>query len=129
MESKYDSDINSLRALEDCIRATKKYTEGVMTMRHEHPLIQGEDFPSKVFCKYYEVYPDVDTSNMSAGTIVEWLSGYKKHIDVVFRYDYRYDKAAISIHDGVDAVKQLAQEIPNFSDALAKVISGNGQKI
>ena len=119
----YSGDILLVRAIEDSIRATKKYTEGVMTARRKHP-VQGEEFSSRVFCKYYEVYPDVDVSKMSLGTIIEWLSGYKTHIDVVFNYDYRANKASILVADGVTAVRELARAIPNFSDSLAKVIAG-----
>ena len=120
-------DILSIRAVEDSIRVTKRYTEGVKTMRAKHP-IQGEEFSSKVFCKYYEVYPNVDVSKMSFGTIIEWLSGYKTHIDVVFSYDYRDNTASVIIEDGIIAVRELAKAIPKFSDALAGVIAGGGKK-
>lgn len=123
----HSSNILLIRAVEDSIRATKKYTEGIVTGRKKHP-IQGEEFPSKAFCKYYEVYPDVDVSRMSFGTILEWLSGYKAHIDVVFSYDYRDNTASIIIEDGVVAVKELARAIPNFSEALARVIAGGNGK-
>ena len=124
----YVGKIPYIRAVEDSIRATKKYTEGIRTMRTKHP-IQGEEFPSRVFCKYYEVYPDVDVSHMSLGTIVEWLSGYKEHIDVIFKYDYRenQNKASILIEDGASAVMALAKAIPKFSDTLAKVIAGGNE--
>lgn len=124
----YVGKIPFIRAVEDSIRATKKYTEGVRTMRAKHP-IQGEEFPSRVFCKYYEVYPDVDVSHMSLGTIVEWLSGYKEHIDVMFKYDYRVNKASILIEDGASAVMALAKGIPKFSDTLAEVIEGETKVI
>lgn len=120
-KSEFAGDVMTVRAVEDCIRATKKYTEGIGTFRVQHP-VQGEEFLSKVFCKYYEVYPDVDVSHMSAGTILEWLTGYKEHIEVVFRYDYRSDKGSVVVVDGMFAVKKLANSIPKFSDALTKVI-------
>ena len=119
----YFGNILLIRAVEDSIRATKKYTEGVRTMRAKHP-IQGEEFSSRAFCKYYEVYPDVDVSRMSLGTVLEWLSGYKTHIDVVFSYDYRDNTASVIVADGVVAIRELARAIPNFSDALANVIAG-----
>ena len=123
----YVGKIPFIRAVEDSIRATKKYTEGIRTMRAKHP-VQGEEFPSRVFCKYYEVYPDVDVSKMSLGTIVEWLSGYKTHIDVMFKYDYRANKASILIEDGASAVMELANKIPKFSDTLAEVIAGESRE-
>ena len=124
----YVGKIPFIRAVEDSIRATKKYTEGIRTMRTKHP-VQGEEFPSRVFCKYYEVYPDVDVSKMSLGTIVEWLSGYKTHIDVMFKYDYRANKASILIEDGASAVMELANKIPKFSDTLAAVIAVESEVI
>ena len=127
-ESEFKGNIVSVRAVEDCIRATKKYTEGIGTMRAKAP-VQGEDFPSKVFCKYYEVYPHVDLNKKRSlldaiGASVEWLSGYSTHIDVVFRYDYRADKASVTIKDGIAAIKELRLEIPGFHNALVAVANG-----
>ena len=131
----YPGDILLIRAIEDSIRATKNYTEGVKTLRQKHP-IQGEDFQSRVFCKYYEVYPDVDLSRTmpfweAVMTTSDWLWGETRRIDVVFNYDYRNNKASITIEDGVGAIKELANAIPNFSDTLARVITngGNGSAI
>ena len=122
--------IISVRAIEDCIRATKKYTEGVGTMRKHHPT-QGEgEFPSKKFVKYYEVYPDVDVSwDMSIIDAIFLLAGDRGTfcIDVLFNYDYRANKAEVVVRDGPVAVKQLAKAIPGFSDNLARVIAnGHG---
>lgn len=127
-KSEYAGNIIVVRAVEDCIRATKKYTEGISTMRKRHP-VQGEDVPSKVFCKYYEVYPDVEVSwDMPVGVALDWLWQETMCIDVMFRYDYRENRAAVIIRDGAVAVKELARGIPNFSEALAKVIAlGNGK--
>lgn len=118
----YSGDILLIRAVEDSIRVTKNYTEGVRTMRTKHP-IQGEEFESRSFCKKYEVYPDIELSwDMSASVWWAWVWGDVRHIDVVFNYDYRDNKASIIIADGPTAVKELANGIPNFSDALARVI-------
>tara|TARA_Y100000310_G_scaffold166912_2_gene166635 strand:+ start:11281 stop:11724 length:444 start_codon:yes stop_codon:yes gene_type:complete len=128
-ENEHNGNIEGIRAIEDCIRATKKYTEGMGTLRKKHP-IQGEDFPSKVFCKYYEVYPDIELSwDMPYGIALDWLWGETPCLDVTFRYDYRQNKAAVTIKDGVGAVKHLATAIPGFSEALAKVIAGGERKI
>jgi hypothetical protein len=42
---------------------------------------------------------------------------------VIFKYDYRENKASILIEDGAEAVRALAKAIPKFSDTLAKVIA------
>lgn len=125
--NKFSGTIIAVRAVEDSIRSTKKYTEGIGTMRKKHP-IQGDDFPSKTFCKYYEVYPEVELDwNMPASIALDWLWGETPCIDVVFHYDYRVNKADITIREGPVAIKQLAKTIPGFSESLAKVIA-NGQK-
>jgi hypothetical protein len=128
MKSEYEGNIESIRAVEDSIRATKKYTEGIGTIRIKHP-IQGEDFPSRAFCKYYEVYPDTEISwDMPAGKALDWLWHDVTCIDVRFWYDYNTNKATIIVHDGPEAVKELARAIPMFSDTLAVVLSGNNGK-
>ena len=112
--------ILAVRAVEDCIRATKKYTEGLGTVRKKHP-VQGEDFPSKMFCKYYEVYPDVEIGwDMPASVTLDWLWGETPCIDVLFNYDYRSNKASMVMRDGYSAVKVLADAIPGFKEALDK---------
>lgn len=124
----YSGDILLIRAVEDSIRVTRNYTEGIKTMRQKHP-IQGEEFPSRAFCKHYEVYPDVELSwDMSASVAWAWVWGDIRHIDVVFNYDYRGNKASVIIAEGPTAVKELANAIPNFSDALARVVAdGNSE--
>jgi len=129
----YVGKIPLIRAVEDSIRATKKYTEGIRTMRTHHP-IQGEEFPSKVFCKYYEVYPAVNIRggafwDLPVGVALDWLWRDTPCIDVIFKYDYRENKASILIEDGTVAVKALANAIPKFSDTLAKVIENETKVI
>lgn len=133
MGSEYTSNIEMCRAVEDCIRASRKYTEGIGTMRLKHPqrtvLTIGEGFASKVFSKYYEVYPDLEISwDMPAGTALDWLWGEYKCIDVKFYYDYRNNKARMTIRNGPDGVKELARSIPGFSDALAKILTNGGSQ-
>jgi len=116
-----------VRAVEDRVRATKKYTEGVGTMRAKHP-VQGEEFPSRKFVKYYEVYPEVEVSwDMPADVAIDWLWGETPCIDVLFNYDYRTNGAEIVVKDGAVAVKQLAKAIPGFSESLARVVA-NGTR-
>lgn len=125
----FSGNIASVRAVEDCIRATKKYTEGIRTIRKAHP-IQGAEFPSKMFCKFYEVSPHTDISwDMPAGTAIDWLWGDVLLIDVTFTYDYRVNKASVSVADGPVAVQELTKTIPGFGNAIKKVVAGgNGRK-
>ncbi len=119
------SNIAGIRAIEDSIRATRRYTEGIGTMRKKHP-IQGEEFPSKVFCKYYEVYPETEIYwDMPAGVALDWLWGETPKVDVLFKYDYRSNKASVLVTDGPTALKELEKGIPGFSEALA-MANGNG---
>lgn len=135
-EAKFEGNIVSIRAVEDAIRATRKYTEGVWTKWKQHPTpIQGGEFPSKFLRKYYEFYPDVDIDKKrplveAIQVTSDWLWGDIRRINIVFQYDYRTDKAALIIEDGTGAVKELANAIPNFSEALARVIAGgNGNRV
>jgi len=124
----YSSDILLIRAVEDSIRMTKNYTEGIRTMRHKHP-IQGEEFESRSFCKKYEVYPDTELGwDMSASIWWAWVWGDVRHIDVIFNYDYRANKASVIIANGITAVNELANAIPDFREALVRVIDdGNSE--
>ena len=120
----FASDILNVRDIEDSIRNTKKYTEGLGTMRKHHP-VQGEDEPSKVFCKFYEVYPTLDVGiDMSLGEGLEWAMGNMPIIRVTFRYDYRTNAASFTVIDGPNAIKDLCYAIPGFEDALAVIKSG-----
>jgi len=115
--------IISIRALEDCIRATKQYTEGIQTIRKTHP-VQGEELPSRVFYKYYEVYPDMEVGlDMDIKDFADWVWGDTPCIDVMFHYDYRANKASVLVRDGDGAVKKLMESIPGFGNAL-KGING-----
>ena len=123
MKSEYEGNINNIRAVEDCIRATKKYTVGIGSLRSKHP-VQGNGFTSKVFSMHYEVYPDVNLSwDMPAGKALDWLWGEYDCLDVRFTYNYPTNKAWVAIRDGTTGVKVLAKAIPGFSDALARVIA------
>lgn len=115
--------IIAIRSVEDCIRATKKYTEGIRTMRKAHP-VQGEEFPSAVFYKYYEVYPDMEIGwDMSADDFMDWVFGETLCLDLMFHYDYRANKASVTIRDGIDAIKKLNLSIPGFKNAV-KAVNG-----
>lgn len=125
MKNEYFGNIQSVRGIEDCIRATKKYTKGIFSRAKTYP-IQGEDFPSKVVTEYYEVYPDTEISwDMPAGKAIDWLWGEVLHIDVVFRYDYRVNKASVTIRGNNGVLQELKRGIPNLAEAFRGV---NGQR-
>lgn len=121
MRSEYRGELLAVRAVEDCIRATRKYTKGAFSRRSTAP-IQGDNFPSKVLTEYYEVYPELEISwDMPARQAIDWLWGDYVHIDVRFRYDYREGKAEVIIYGGQRAIEDLAKGIPGFKDYLDKV--------
>jgi len=114
--------ILAVRAVEDTIRATKKYTKGAFKSPIQHP-IQGAEFPSRVLTEYYEVYPDTELGwDMPASKGWAWLWGDTPHIDVLFKYNYQRDKAIVIIHGGNGVVKLLGEGIPGFAEALGKVV-------
>ena len=119
--SVYKGDILSIREVEDCIRATKKYTKGVFRKQVKHPE-QGEDFPSRVITEYYEVYPDIEVEvgwSMPASMAFAWIFGDTPHIDVWFHYDYRNTEARLEIDGGEKAVAKLMKGIPNLESLLS----------
>jgi len=119
----FRGNVLAIRSLEDCIRATKQYTEGIQTIRKTHP-VQGEELPSRVFYKYYEVYPDMEVGlDMDIKDFADWVWGDTPCIDVMFHYDYRANKASVLVRDGDGAVKKLTESIPGFGNAL-KGING-----
>ena len=121
--NEFRGNILTIRSVEDCIRSTKKYTEGIQTIRKTHP-VQGEDIPSRVFYKYYEVYPDMEVGlDMNVKDFADWVWGDTTCIDVMFHYDYRVNKASVLVRDGDGVVKKLIESIPGFGDAL-KGING-----
>ena len=129
LSNELKGNIACIRALEDCIRVTKKYTKGAFRKTFNHP-IQGEDFPSKVLTEYYEVYPELEvTWNMPAGKAIDWLWGDVKHIDVHFFYDYRINIASIKIKNGADGMNELIGGIPGFKEALDNAIKVNKESL
>jgi hypothetical protein len=115
----FTGNIATIRAVEDAIRATKKYTEGIATLREHHP-VQGDDFPSRVFRKYYEVYPKTEVSwDMPAGAALAWLWSDVPCVNVLFFYDYRANKATMIIkEDSLDIVNELIKSIPGMRETL-----------
>jgi hypothetical protein len=129
MRSEYVGNVGSVRAVEDAIRATRKYTEFLETMRKAHP-IQGEEYPSLMFSKRYEVYPDREISwDTPMGKAIQWLWGDTECIYVTFRYDYRVNKATLVVLGGPSEVKRLVSAIPSFNVCLAGVIACGKENI
>lgn len=107
-----------VRKVEDCVRATKKYTKGAFSKPTIHP-IQGEDFPSRLLTEYYEVYPDLELSwDMNAGDAWAWVWGDIMHIDLWFQYDYRVNIGKITVQGGNGIIRELERAIPGFREAL-----------
>lgn len=134
MKIEYKGNVLLIRELEDTIRATRKYTKGAFSRATKpQQLIQGEQFPSKVLTEYYEVYPDLELGwEMAATDAWAWVWGDVTHIDIVFLYDYRDNKARVTIHGGERAVKELGAGIPRFYAALERIkqneANGSGKK-
>lgn len=126
MHNSYSGDILAVRAVEDCIRATKKYTKGAFSRPVKHP-IQGEEFPSRVLTEYYEVYPDFEISwDTLAADAWAWIWGDAEHIDILFKYNYPVNRAWVIIHGGNGVIKDLERGIPGMKEALSNV-SANGK--
>jgi hypothetical protein len=115
--------IKQVRAVEDSIRTSGKYTEAISTLGNNHP-IQGSEFTSRMVTKKYEVYPDIKVDwDMSA--LKAWAGlvfAETKMIDVVFRYDYRDNHADVKIVDGEEGVEDLKKAIPGFREAIEKLL-------
>lgn len=129
--SEYTGDTEAVCAVEDSIRASKKYTEGVLTRRHRHPdEMQGIGIPSRAFCKYYEVYPDIDFAiglDMKVSDFMDWVWGETRHINVTMFYDYRAGQATLEIAGGAGAVEELSRTIPGFREAVATLGNSHGK--
>jgi len=131
MKNEFVGSILAVRAVEDTIRATRKYTKGVFTKPARHP-IQGEEFPSRALTEYYEVYPSLDLDKQMPAwdaimTFSDWLWGEIPHIEVLFKYNYQIDKAIVVIHGGNGVMRLLEEEIPGFAVALARIASNDNQ--
>lgn len=128
MKSEFRGNIITVRALEDSIRATKKYTKGAFNKFQPRYPIQGGDFPSKTVTEYYEVYPDLEVGwDMSASKALSWVWGDVTHIDIRFYYDYREDLARVVIYGGTSSLEELYRGIPGFKEALQLVIKTEEQ--
>lgn len=89
--------IQEVRELEDAVRATKQYTEGLFTERRTHP-VQGKE-SARAFRKLYELYIDAPLHSMNDDISVafDWFDSRV----AVFRfwYDYREQKASVEVSE------------------------------
>jgi hypothetical protein len=121
MKIEYAGNITEIRAVEDCIRATKRYTEGILSKKHPQQ-IQGDDFPSRTLHKHYEFYPNVSeiSWNMPVNTAIDWLYSDTPCIKLSFRYDYRTNQATVIVADDRD-ITELNKTVPGFDIAIQAV--------
>jgi len=129
MRSEFVGCILDVRAVEDCIRATRKYTKGAFSRPAKHP-IQGEDFPSKALTEYYEVYPDMEIGwDMPASDAWAWVWGDIPHIDLRFTYNYKANRGRVTVYGNDGVVNMLREGMPNFAKALLKLeLDTNGKR-
>lgn len=119
------STIANIRTIEDAIRASKKYTEGLQTIRKVHP-IQGEEYASRVFCKHYEVYPQVTvTWDMPVGVAMDWLWKDVECLYITFRYDYRSNIGTMICRDAEKDIARLSDTIIGVAEAIKTIMQCN----
>lgn len=126
--------VPEIRHMEDAIRATGKYTEGLLTLRSKHPAIvmRQSNAPSPVFVKCYEVYPDTDINEkLPMGQAVDramnWLWADVDCVKVRFWYNYRTGQATVEIKGGEKAARKLKAKIPGFWTELKMESRMRGQ--
>jgi len=128
MRSEFTGSVLDVREAEDCIRATRKYTKGVLRRKQQHP-IQGEEFPSRAITEYYEVYPDTELSwDMLASDAWAWVWGDVPHVDVWFHYNYSRNEARIEIGGSNGIVEALRNGIPGLTEVLEKLEANGSNK-
>ena len=118
--SQITGSIDYIRGIEDSIRETKQYTEGLLSDRHTHPA-QGED-GSKAFTKKYELYIDAPLHSMN---ILKWMDENESNVfqwfdgrAVIFKfwYDYREMKANCRVND--EGLKLACEKFPCINYAV-----------
>lgn len=115
-----------IRAIEDTIRATRKYTKGVFSRKRKEYPIQGDDFPSKVVTEYYEVYPETDLEQLrslweAVMVTSDWLWGKEPMVQVKFNYNYSRNRGMMTVFGGNGVMKMLGAGIPGFDEAVALI--------
>lgn len=123
----FRGNISDIRDIEDCIRASKRYTEGRLRQQ-DHP-VQGEKFASRKFCKYYEVYPSLEVGwDMPAGAAIDLLWGDVEYVDIVFNYDYRCNEASMTVRGDIALAGLLLSSIKGLCDLIRVDMVGNGDQ-
>ena len=129
MRSRFTGKLLDVRAVEDAIRASKKYSEYISSRFARHPL-QGDEVPSRMLTKYYEVYPESEFNGIDMSIIdaVFWLADSPSHVDVRFEYNYSCNRAAMQVRGrSGEELNRLKEGIPGFGEAMEK-IAANGHK-
>jgi hypothetical protein len=128
MRTEWTGNIMDVRAVEDSIRSTKKYTKGAFTSAEKHP-IQGAAFPSRVLTEFYEVSPFIELSlNTSLKDCWNWLTNKTPTYQVLFRYDYRNNTGRVILKGTSEAVVNLCEGIPGFKDKIEVLDNGRAKK-
>jgi hypothetical protein len=114
--------IESIRNVEDCIRATKRYV--IKMKKGNHP-IQGDE-PTSNFTIDYTVYLTSDESklmNSNVSLIGEYVKLYNwfisPSVDVHFTYDYRVNSAEIRCKK--EDIEKLKDVIPSFNLMITNI--------
>jgi len=110
--------IIEIRELENCIRATNRYTEFLFTEKHPKDT-QGAGLPCMAFTRPLEVYLDAEFKDFNWNADFyelvknrwDWLRS--KAVIVRFWYDYRDNKARMDVHSQ-NTLNRLAAIIPGF---------------
>lgn len=128
MKQELFGDILSVRAVEDTVRATHKYTEGIFSRynKKEEKRIQGGDFPSRIVTHYYEVYPDLDLEDEMTMwdallTTSDFLWGAIPMVEIIFVYNYVRNRAVVTVRGGNGVMEMLENGIPGWKEKLEEV--------
>lgn len=119
----FTGSVVAVRAVEDCIRATGKYSKFQIT----ETKVLGADFPSKVLTEHYEVYPKLSTKfggDVRFPEAVDLFIGESPTVIVKFKYNYREDTASVIIKKGIPDIQLLIRGIDGFEASITKLISG-----
>lgn len=121
--------IQEIRIIEDAVRKTEQYTEGLFTEGHKHP-IQGEE-STRAFKKQYELYIDAPLHKRT--DIKGALKWYDSRVAIFkFWYDYREQEASMEVsEEGLllsietfKEIKKVFKGYPPFKMAEEKVVDG-----
>tara|TARA_Y100000310_G_scaffold344205_1_gene455710 strand:- start:299 stop:742 length:444 start_codon:yes stop_codon:yes gene_type:complete len=120
---KIKGNITQIRELEDSIRATNRYTEGLFTKKVKRP--EQGDMPSRAFSRLLEVYLDAEFMELDwdmafmdyLNKSIEWFTS--RATVIKFWYDYRDNKAEMSVEE--TRINIICDVIPGFAVSLAKI--------